>query len=117
MAACYRSSQQYATCCRTVAVALLLLCVHATTAGAADYFVSSSGNDANPGTSAARAWQTIDKLNSIAFAAGDRILFEAGATFRGNLVFDAGDAGSAAQPVTVSSFGSGRATIDAASGI
>jgi len=50
------------------------------------YYVDSrSGNDANSGTSATRAWKTLQKVNSIVFKAGDRILFKAGSVFRGQL--------------------------------
>jgi hypothetical protein len=92
------------------------LCVHAASVHAADYFVSSGGSDTNPGTSAATAWRTIGKLNSIAFTSGDRILFEGGQTFQGNLVFEADDAGTAARPITITSYGSGRATLAAGTG-
>jgi hypothetical protein len=98
-------------------VAAMLLCVHAATASAADYFVSASGSDANSGMSAARAWQSIGKVNSIAFRPGDRILFEGGTTFRGTLAFGVDDAGTAAQPIAISSYGSGRATLDAGTGV
>ncbi len=78
---------------------------------AADYYVSPSGSDGNPGTSPGQAWQTIGKVNSVSFAAGDNIYFEGGQTFSGSLYFDTGDGGTPANPVTVSSYGSGRATI------
>src|SRR6185369_14094760 len=38
------------------------------------------------------------------------------ATFHGALVFDEGDSGTAAQPITVSSFGGRRATLDVGAG-
>jgi len=41
----------------------------------ADYYVSTSGSDANPGTQAL-PWQTISKVNSTTFGAGDRIFFQ-----------------------------------------
>jgi len=116
MTASHRSPHDTGLRRRTLAFSLLLLCASATGAHASDYFVSASGNDANPGTSAALAWQTIGKLNSTAFASGDRILFEGGATFHGALVFDEGDSGTAAQPITVSSFGGRRATLDVGAG-
>jgi hypothetical protein len=90
-------------------LATLLLLVPAA-AGAADFYVSPTGNDANAGTSGA-PWQTIAKVNGHAFAAGDRVLFQGGQTFSGSLGFDASDAGTAASPVVVTSYGTGRATI------
>ncbi len=73
------------------------------------YYVSPSGSDSNPGTSPAQAWQTINKVNSITFAPGDSILFEGGQTFSGGLIFNSG--GTPTSPITISSYGTGRATI------
>lgn len=82
-------------------------------AGAAGYHVSPSGNDANTGLgeAPALAWKTIAKVNKTDFVAGDRIHFEGGKTFTGSLAFSAADKGSAANPIIVDSYGSGRATI------
>lgn len=95
-------------------LAVLSLSLAAPLLRAADYFVSPAGNDANTGLSPAAPWKTIAKVNARVFAAGDRVLFEGGQTFAGSLFFDAADAGSASQPITVSSYGSGRATIGSA---
>lgn len=78
---------------------------------ATDYYVSPSGSDANSGTSPGQAWETITKVNSVSFAAGDNIYFEGGQTFSGSLYFDTGDGGTPANPITLSSYGTGRATI------
>jgi hypothetical protein len=75
------------------------------------YYVSPSGNDSNSGTAAGSAWQTTSKVNSMTFGLGDKILFEGGQTFQGNVYLDQTDIGSAAAPIEVSSYGSGRATI------
>lgn len=76
------------------------------------YYVSPTGNDKNAGTSVAKAWRTIKKVNSKTFQAGDRILFQGGGSFDGALKFVAGDRGSATLPIVVSTFGTGRATIN-----
>jgi len=90
---------------------------------ATTYYVSPSGNDNNAGTSTSTAWKTTAKVNSMTFAAGDSILFEGGKTFtagpeyytagtltvRGGLFFKSG--GTPTSPITVSSYGSGRATL------
>jgi hypothetical protein len=73
------------------------------------YFVSPAGNDNNAGTSLATAWRTINQVNSVEFRPGDRILFEGGATFSGNLLFDSQDIG----PITVGSYGNRPASINA----
>ncbi|MHC4720997.1 MAG: beta-glucosidase, partial [Planctomycetota bacterium] len=80
-----------------------------------DYYVSPSGNDNNTGTSQGDAWQTIGKVNGVSFGDGDSILFEGGQTFSGSLVFDDTDGGTVASPLTVSSYGTGRATISSGS--
>jgi len=83
---------------------------------AADYYVSGSGDDNNSGTSSNTAWKTIAKVNSRNYAAGDRIFFAGGETFTGNLYFGPAGAGTALSPVSVTSFGSGRATLNAGNG-
>jgi hypothetical protein len=83
-------------------------------AQATDYYVSVSGNNSNPGTSPKNAWKSIEKVNSVQFKAGDNIFFEGGKTFEGSLRFDADDSGKPQNPVTVGSFGNGRATISSA---
>ncbi|UCE99779.1 MAG: hypothetical protein JSV82_01560 [Planctomycetota bacterium] len=79
-----------------------------------DYYVSPSGSDSNPGTSPEQAWATIDKVNQGVFVAGDSVLFEGGETFYGSMQFDASDGGTATNPLTISSYGTARATIDSA---
>ncbi|UCE98853.1 MAG: hypothetical protein JSV82_06605 [Planctomycetota bacterium] len=76
---------------------------------ATTYYVSPSGNDANSGTSPSEAWASTDKVNSTTFSPGDSILFEGGETFQGGLVFTSG--GTPTSPITLSSYGTGRATI------
>lgn len=80
-------------------------------ARATQYYVSPDGNDINSGTSPGQAWKTISKVNGQDFEPGDSIFFEGGETFSGSLFFDANDAGTAANSVTVGSYGTGRATM------
>jgi hypothetical protein len=83
---------------------------------ATDYYVSPSGNDGNSGTSPASPWKTIAKVNSFTFSAGDRVHFQGGQTFNGELEFEAADAGTSSNPITVTSYGTGYATINAGAG-
>jgi hypothetical protein len=89
-----------------------------TTTAAPDtiYYVSPQGNDSNSGTSPTAPWQSITRVNQESFQPGDKILFQAGATFTGNLAFGPQDVGSASDPITVASYGSGAATINAGGG-
>lgn len=82
---------------------------------AKDYYLSPAGNDFNDGKTEKTAWATISKVNSFTFAPGDKILFQAGVTFLGNLILDSNDGGLASNPVILGSFfpftggtGSGR---------
>ena len=100
----------------------LLVCLLVSIAGsarAADYFVSAAGSDGNAGTTAATAWQTLARVNAVALRPGDHVWLRAGDTFAGKLALDASDVGTAALPISITSFGTGRATIasGAASGI
>ncbi|WP_177204725.1 right-handed parallel beta-helix repeat-containing protein [Hymenobacter arizonensis] len=83
---------------------------------ATDYYVSTSGSDSNAGTAAGSAWRTIEKVNNQTFGPGDRVLFQAGQTFAGTIYLTAADGGVASNPVTVGSFGTGRATINGGAG-
>ncbi|MBL7110771.1 MAG: right-handed parallel beta-helix repeat-containing protein [Bacteroidales bacterium] len=80
-----------------------------------EYYVSNSGDDAASGTSPGKAWKSIEKVNETTFKPGDKILFEGGESFTGALKFDIEDSGTPDNPVTVTSFGEGRATISSGS--
>ncbi|WP_161557792.1 right-handed parallel beta-helix repeat-containing protein [Micromonospora sicca] len=80
------------------------------------YHVSPTGDDSLDGSSPATAWRSLDKAAAFAFKPGDKLLLEGGAHFRGSLTFGPGDAGDAANPVVVDTYGAGRATIEAAGG-
>ncbi len=49
------------------------------------YVNSETGSDKNTGTSQARAWKTLWKVNQQTFKPGDRILFAAGTSYEGTL--------------------------------
>ena len=95
---------------------LLVVCLLAMIASPAfstSYYVSAAGNDAASGTSTATAWKTIAKVNSVQFAPGDNLFFRGGDTFYGNIYFDSSDGNSPDAVFTVSSYGTGRATLNA----
>ncbi|MDE2100491.1 MAG: hypothetical protein KGL39_24820 [Patescibacteria group bacterium] len=78
------------------------------------YYVSPSGADSNDGLSTGSPWQTIAHVNTITFSAGDSILFQGGQSFTGNLAFSSG--GTTANPIVVSSYGTGSALLNAGTG-
>ena len=67
------------------------------------YFVSPDGNDAASGLSVKDAWKTIAKVNTVVFQPGDKVLFESGKTFYGQLKVQG--SGAEGKPITLSSFG------------
>ncbi len=75
---------------------------------ALNYYVSSSGNDANNGTSTSSAWQTLSKVNSSmsSFVAGDVISFKRGDTFTGRLILT--KSGVSGNPIIFTNYGSGN---------
>jgi parallel beta-helix repeat protein len=74
-------------------------------AAASTYYVSNSGSDSNPGSSASSPWQSVARVNTGAFNPGDSILFQRGGIWREQLIPPS--SGSAANPITISAYGSG----------
>jgi hypothetical protein len=99
-----------------VVAAFALLSAAPRPAHATRYYVRESGSDAADGRSSATAWRTIARANAADLEPGDRLMFEGGGRFAGRLEIGPEDAGTARKPVTVSSFGRGRATIEAGNG-
>ena len=69
------------------------------------YYVSTSGSDSNAGTSTASPWKSLAKVDATTFQPGDRILFQAGNAWTGQL-WPKGSGASGA-PITIGSYGSG----------
>ncbi|MDR6867451.1 hypothetical protein J2Y69_002054 [Microbacterium resistens] len=77
-------------------------------AASTDYYIdAATGSDSASGTSAGSAWKTLAAANSRTFAPGDRILLARGGTWEGQLA--PRGQGTAAAPITISSFGTGSA--------
>jgi hypothetical protein len=92
----------------SVVIFSLLFCVSGCTRG---YHLSPGGDDGNPGTQD-KPWRSIEKVNATDFEPGDRILFEGGEEFPGTIILDENDSGTKTDKVVVTSYGSGRATIN-----
>jgi hypothetical protein len=75
------------------------------------YYLSPSGNDAAAGTSPATAWRTVGHASRVSLRPGDRLLLQGGQQFTGQLTIGRQDAGNAARPLVIGSYGHGRATI------
>jgi hypothetical protein len=76
-------------------------------ATAADYYVSSTGNDSADGLSSSTAWKTLSKLNSVgsSFNPGDRIFLKRGDVFYGSLIISS--SGTEANPIVFGAYGTG----------
>src|SRR5688572_26807949 len=83
----------------------------ADSARAVDYHVAATGDDAHEGTTPQRAWKTVDRANRQEFRPGDRLLFQGGHRYVGNLVVKTAGTPSATTPVTVGSYDASRAII------
>lgn len=87
---------------------------------AVDFHVAPDGDDAADGLTPATAWRTAERaahhLDEVGLQPGDRLCFAGGATFalqRPLLVDGVRSHGEAQQPITITSYGDGRATLTA----
>lgn len=81
------------------------------------YFLDSvRGNDAYAGTSPEKPWQTIDRANRTALAAGDQLLLAGGQTFHGTLSLGQEAQATKDRPIIIRSVGQGRATLEGGKG-
>ena len=69
-------------------------------------FVSSEGNDSNPGT-ITKPWKTLERVNQHSFSAGDSIFFSKNSNFSGGLVIS--DSGTNDSLIVLTSYGNGHA--------
>ncbi len=74
------------------------------------YIDFQRGSDDNSGRSPSAPWKTVENLSQI--MPGDSVLFKEGIVFAGNILFDS-IIGSSDSPVVISSYGKGKAIIDA----
>ena len=91
---------------------LAVLCVLGVNlSSATDWFVRCDGDDSASGVNRKAAWRSIERVNRARLQPGDRVLFQAGQTFTGNLLLTAEDAGTASAPVVVGALGDGPAIL------
>lgn len=76
-----------------------------------DYYISPFGKDTNSGISKKQPWQNIKRVNATKLLPGDSVWFQANQTYNGNIILSG--QGITDQPITFSSYGNGRGTIDA----
>ena len=98
---------------RLCVLGLLWVCPR--TSAAASYYVSASGTDANAGTLSA-PWKTLARASRAVLHPGDVLLLRGGDVFRDSFSVEAADAGTDANPISITAYGSGRAVIAPLSG-
>ncbi len=76
------------------------------TLSATNYYVSSSGNDSNAGTSESTPWKTLTKVNSFTPKPGDQILFKRGDEWSGSITVKA--SGTSSSRITYGAYGTGN---------
>jgi hypothetical protein len=84
-------------------------------ARSADYYLSPRGDDSGAGTRA-RPWRTLGRASAQRYLPGDRILLLGGESFEGGLVLGEPTLSDPERPITIGSWGDGRATIRAGKG-
>ena len=80
------------------------------------YHFSPTGDDGAGDGTADRPWATLRKAGTLSLRPGDKVLLAGGQTFGGGLRIDhdaTGSAGTADSPITIGSYGAGRAVIEA----
>jgi len=87
----------------------VVLLASAHTVHAATYYVDTSGSDGNSGTSASAPWQSLGKVNSVAFQPGDVINFKRGGVWTGTLTISR--SGVSGNPITFQAYGTGNAPL------
>jgi hypothetical protein len=84
---------------------IMVFAILVTSLQATEYYISSSGDDSNPGNSE-QPWKTLIKVNAHSFQPGDVIYFERGSKYHGGLFID--DSGNSEKPITFTAYGVGR---------
>lgn len=79
-------------------------------AGTTYYVDCAAGDDHAAGTGTGTAWRTLARVNTVVLHAGDSVRLRGGTTCAGTLAPQG--SGTAASPVTLTSYGSGQARID-----
>jgi hypothetical protein len=79
--------------------------------GPRTFYVSPGGSDHNRGTSPARPWRTVRRVNRAALGPGDTVLLRGGAGFADPLLPPR--SGEPGTPISFASYGGGRAALPA----
>ncbi len=81
-----------------------------------DYYINQFGDDSYVGSSKTHPWRSIARVNAAQLRPGDSVRFHANQTFTGNLMLSETDTTGGCKPITIGSYGNGRATLKAGIG-
>ncbi|HXK59638.1 MAG TPA: right-handed parallel beta-helix repeat-containing protein [Acidobacteriota bacterium] len=99
----------------SVFVSLTFWVTPAVQAQSVTYYVDAAdGSDSHDGRSPRTPWKSLEKVNSVVFQPGDRILFKAGSKLRGQLAPKG--SGTAQKPIVVDVYGGTEKPLIAAEG-
>ncbi len=87
----------------TLLVTLFFVVAGPTAAANTTYYVANGGSDSNNGLSLATAFATIGKVNTLNLQPGDKVLFQCGDTWRGEMLVIT-RSGTAGSPITFGSY-------------
>jgi len=91
-------------------ILIAILSCYSVVAYSTGYYIDSGkGNDENSGKNAAKAWRSLDKVNSWNFNPGDTVFFCRGSEWTGKLVIKS--SGTEASPVIFTAYGKGSAPV------
>ena len=79
------------------------------------FYVAANGHNLNPGLQS-MPWKDCTPVNTRAWQPGDGVHFRGGDTFACGLVLGTSDAGTSGSPVEITSYGTGRAILQNATG-
>jgi parallel beta-helix repeat protein len=88
---------------------IILLFIAFGIANSTTYYVSTSGDDANAGTSQASPWKNLSRIHNTAYSPGDSILLKRGDVFEGQIVDTL--AGTSGSPIVIGAYGTGAKPI------
>lgn len=87
----------------------ILLFIISQNAYATNYYISTKGNDQYSGTSVAKPWKSIQRLNKQILKPGDMVLFKKGESFFGEISIK--QSGNTSKMIYFSSYGKGEKPI------
>src|SRR5208283_3609372 len=91
----------------SIAVSALFLLAACQPRGPKTYYVDgAAGDDSRSGLSESSAWKSLDKVNTTVFKPGEKILFKAGTSYRGQL--HPQGSGTEKGPIVIDLYGQGE---------